>query len=493
MLLTHTGGLEAYAPLYRQARGRAEYLQEINARPLAYPPGTQTVYSDWDMVLLQAVIERIAGMSLDNFADGHLFRPLGMTRHAVPAGHDRAGLPAPHRPHHGGRAARRSAPGHGARRERMGDRRRLRPRRPVLLGARPRRLRAAPARRRHLRQHPHRRAADDRALDVAPGQRTASRALGWDTPAPSSSAGRYFSPRSFGHTGFTGTSLWIDPERGLFVVLLMNRVNSRGEATRHVQLRRDVSDAVQRAVLDAPLVDWEECAAVARRPRVQAATGRPASPWPRPGEPDAGQPLRHVLERREARRERHELLHRRVRRRTGARCPNVRGSRSASVAAQSATSQAAAYTSIGSSRSHRGAEARRAPRRTAPPCASMRIASDSSSFAPLEPPVGAAGEDLVGRVERRVRGRRRVEPQRGQPRAGDVRRSRCPRRRAARRAPTSPVERADSAASPRSRSRFAEVVERDEPVGVVAQRRVEAQRVLQRLVRRRRSRRRAAR
>src|SRR6476661_3378432 len=43
MLLTHSGGLEAYAPLYRTARGMAEYLKEINARPLAYPPGTQTV------------------------------------------------------------------------------------------------------------------------------------------------------------------------------------------------------------------------------------------------------------------------------------------------------------------------------------------------------------------------------------------------------------------------------------------------------------------
>ena len=57
--------------------------------------------------------------------------------------------------------------------------------------------------------------------------------------------------------GYTGTSIWIDPERGLFVVLLTNRVNSRGEATRHVQLRRDVADAVQSAILDAPLIDWE--------------------------------------------------------------------------------------------------------------------------------------------------------------------------------------------------------------------------------------------
>jgi CubicO group peptidase (beta-lactamase class C family) len=67
----------------------------------------------------------------------------------------------------------------------------------------------------------------------------------------------YFSPRSFGHTGFTGTSLWIDPERGVFVVLLMNRVNSHGASTRHVQLRRDLADAVQLAIVDAPLIQWE--------------------------------------------------------------------------------------------------------------------------------------------------------------------------------------------------------------------------------------------
>ncbi len=67
----------------------------------------------------------------------------------------------------------------------------------------------------------------------------------------------YFSPRSFGHTGFTGTSLWIDPQRGVFVVLLMNRVNSHGASTRHAQLRRDLADAVQLAIVDAPLIQWE--------------------------------------------------------------------------------------------------------------------------------------------------------------------------------------------------------------------------------------------
>ncbi len=256
MLLTHTGGFEAGAPLYRQARGRAEYLKQINARPLANPPGTQTVYSDWDMVVLQAVIERIAGMSLDNFADGHLFKPLGMAdtrfvpdttdvayrRRIAPTTSDELrGGPLQGVVHDANAWAIGGVAGHAGL---FSSARDLATFAQLLLDggtyASVRIVSPQSVARWTSRQ----------------GSGT-SRGLGWDTPAPTSSAGRYFSPRSFGHTGFTGTSLWIDPERGLFVVLLMNRVNSRGEGTRHVQLRRDVSDAVQRAVLDAPLVDWE--------------------------------------------------------------------------------------------------------------------------------------------------------------------------------------------------------------------------------------------
>ena len=54
-----------------------------------------------------------------------------------------------------------------------------------------------------------------------------SRALGWDTPSPNSSAGDRLSPRSFGHTGFTGTSMWIDPERKLFVILLTKSADKK--------------------------------------------------------------------------------------------------------------------------------------------------------------------------------------------------------------------------------------------------------------------------
>jgi CubicO group peptidase (beta-lactamase class C family) len=92
---------------------------------------------------------------------------------------------------------------------------------------------------------------------TTPGFVRSSRALGWDTPSRNSSAGRYFGPRSFGHTGYTGTSIWIDPERGLFVILLTNRVNPTSENQKHVALRRAVADAVQSAILDAPLIDWE--------------------------------------------------------------------------------------------------------------------------------------------------------------------------------------------------------------------------------------------
>ena len=92
---------------------------------------------------------------------------------------------------------------------------------------------------------------------TAPQGRISSRALGWDTPSKGSSSGRFFSSRSFGHTGFTGTSIWVDPERSLFVILLTNRVNPTRNSTRVFPLRRDVADAAQSSILDAPLINWE--------------------------------------------------------------------------------------------------------------------------------------------------------------------------------------------------------------------------------------------
>jgi len=77
-----------------------------------------------------------------------------------------------------------------------------------------------------------------------------SRALGWDTPSDQSSAGEYFTRSAFGHTGFTGTSIWIDPELDMFVVLLTNRVNPTRNNDKHIPLRRAVHDLAARAITD---------------------------------------------------------------------------------------------------------------------------------------------------------------------------------------------------------------------------------------------------
>ena len=255
MLLTHRGGLEAFAPLWKEWRGRADYLTQINARPLANPPNTKVIYSDWDFVLMGMIIERITGTTLDAFTGARVFGPLGMSstrfapdttdaalmRHVALTALDTLRGQIHGTVHDPNAWALGGVAGHAGL---FGSARDLAVFVQMLLNG------GTYAGTRIVK--PTTIARWTSVQDVA-----SSRALGWDTPSAVSSAGRFFSPRSFGHTGYTGTSIWVDPERGLFVVLLMNRVNSRGEATRHVQLRRDVADAVQSALRDAPIIDWE--------------------------------------------------------------------------------------------------------------------------------------------------------------------------------------------------------------------------------------------
>jgi CubicO group peptidase (beta-lactamase class C family) len=253
-IFTHSGGFEAFAPLYRTVRGRDEYLRQIDARPLRHAPGAQTIYSDWDLVLAQAVIERAAGDSLDRFVARRVFGPLGMrdtgfrpslalreTRIAATEVDTARGGKIWGEVHDPNAWAMGGVAGHAGL---FGSARDLAIFAQMLLnggeygGARILRPQTI-------------------ARWTAPQGPRASRALGWDTPSGTSSAGRFFGPRSFGHTGYTGTSIWIDPERGLFIVLLTNRVNPTSANQKHVALRRAVADAVQSAITDAPLVDWE--------------------------------------------------------------------------------------------------------------------------------------------------------------------------------------------------------------------------------------------
>ncbi len=253
MLLTHRGGLEAFAPLYRTFRGREQYLQQINARPLKYAPGTQAIYSDWEMMLMQFVIERVTGMTLDRFVAERVFGPLGMTgtmfnpdstitSRVAPTEFDstRGGVVRGF-VHDENAWALGGVSGHAGLFSTAPD---LAVFAQMLLNGGTykgvRILKPSTIARWTARQDPG-----------------SSRAYGWDTPSGQSSAGHYFAARSFGHTGFTGTSLWIDPERNLFVILLTNRVNETRQNSRHVPLRRDLADAVQRSITDAPLIDWE--------------------------------------------------------------------------------------------------------------------------------------------------------------------------------------------------------------------------------------------
>jgi CubicO group peptidase (beta-lactamase class C family) len=253
MLLTHTSGMRGYHALWKEARGREAYLAGIVRHPLAHPPGERAFYADWNMVVLQLVIERIAGEPLDRFLAARVFGPLGMrdTQYNPPAALRARIAPTEIADVRGGQVwgevhdetawvlggVSGNAGLFSSARD-LATFARMMLNGGTLHGVRI--LTPETIARWTARQRPD-----------------ASRALGWDTPSPQSSAGRYFSARSFGHTGFTGTSIWIDPEKGVFVVLLTNRVNPSRDNQKIGPLRRVVADAVQEAIVDAPLTIWE--------------------------------------------------------------------------------------------------------------------------------------------------------------------------------------------------------------------------------------------
>jgi len=253
-LLLHTAGFRPFAPLYRTAHNRQEYLKGILELPLENPPGTKSVYSDFSMITLGLAIERLTGKTLDEFLQERVFRPMGMRdTHWKP---DSAWIAriAPteidtvyrHIHVHGvvhdeNAYAIGGISGHAGL---FSSARDLAKFAQMLLngGYYGGRRYVSPQ---TLKMFTSRYAPDD------------SRALGWDTPSPRSSAGDYFSASSFGHTGFTGTSIWVDPEKDVFVVLLTNRVNPTRDNQKVTPLRRKLADAVQTAITDMPVVKRE--------------------------------------------------------------------------------------------------------------------------------------------------------------------------------------------------------------------------------------------
>ena len=235
-LLDHSSGLPAHAALWEAAGGRAGFERAITGMPLAYEPGSQSIYSDLGFMLLGFVLEDVAGAPLDRqFAiPGEItYRPDAalLPRIAPTEVQERRGL-VHGEVHDENAAALGGVAAHAG-----------------LFGTAASVAGYARLVLRTLRE-PTALGTPDlmRRFSSKTGVPGSSRALGWDTMLPTSSCGTRMSPRAFGHTGFTGTSLWIDPERDLYVVLLTNRVHPRRDNEQLRLLRPHLHDAIVGAV-----------------------------------------------------------------------------------------------------------------------------------------------------------------------------------------------------------------------------------------------------
>jgi len=243
MLLAHSSGLPAYVPLFEAAGNRDELIRDACATPLVAAPGSESIYSDIGFILLGEILERLAGAPLDAFVGKEIFAPLGISRTCFnPPPESKPAIP----PTADDRALRRriiqgevnddnayvmgGVSGHAGLFAPAIDVARFAE--CMLHGGAPI-LRAATI------------ALFTRREESPSGT---SRALGWDTPSSPSSSGKHFSARSFGHLGYTGPSLWIDPDRQLSVALLTNRTWPDCSSQAIKRVRPLVHDAIVEAL-----------------------------------------------------------------------------------------------------------------------------------------------------------------------------------------------------------------------------------------------------
>lgn len=249
ILLAHSSGLPAYEKLFLRAHTRADLLQAAFTTPLTVDPGTRAEYSDLGFILLATALERLAGEALGIFCQREIFGPLAMTHTTFnPPAEVRAKIP----PTADDRGFRHKiiqgevqdenayvlggVAGHAGLFSTAEDL-------AVFANALLQCAAATPARVPLLR--PETIALFTRRESEPAGT---SRALGWDTPSSPSQSGNYFGPGSYGHLGYTGTSLWIDPSRQLSITLLTNRTwpDCANQAIKQVRPR--FHDAVAEAL-----------------------------------------------------------------------------------------------------------------------------------------------------------------------------------------------------------------------------------------------------
>ncbi len=244
-LMVHNSGLAAFHKWWPQVHSREDMLRLVNNEPLEQPPGTKMVYSDIGAMLEMEVLESVTGQRIDQYLASHVFEPLGMrdTRYNPPA----SWLPriAPTEldttyrhtvvrgvVHDENAYSMGGVSGHAGLFSTGPDLAKFAQELLSCFSHTP-------------RPTPHAPVVDCatvRTFTAAQNPSFSSRALGWDTPSEGSSAGTMLSSHAFGHTGFTGTSIWMDPEKDLFIILLTNRVYPTRDNPRILAARRAVAD-----------------------------------------------------------------------------------------------------------------------------------------------------------------------------------------------------------------------------------------------------------
>lgn len=218
-LLEHRSGFPAGRDLQRGARNPRQARRLVLDTPLSYSPGTRQIYSDLGADVLGFVVEAISGEPLDVFARRNVFARLHMTSTMFRPGTKFRARIAP--------TERFSSRGRPLRGE-VHD-----PSAYVLGGVAGHAGLFATASdlaifaRMMLRGGSYHgvRIFSDSTVALFTRRTAGTRALGWETCAGGASCGQHMGERAFGHTGFTGTSIWIDPERDLFVIVLTNRMH----------------------------------------------------------------------------------------------------------------------------------------------------------------------------------------------------------------------------------------------------------------------------
>jgi CubicO group peptidase (beta-lactamase class C family) len=245
MLLAHSSGLPAYAKLFETACSRQEVLDQALRLPLRADPGVRSEYSDIGFILVGAALERLSGQPLEQFCK-EVFAPLGVAIAYCPGAEQKPGIPPTESDisfrhkivqgevHDENAWVMGGVAGHAGC---FGTAEAVAGFAECML------RRGTPLFQPHTVELFTQRQASPAGT---------SRALGWDTPSAPSQSGRYFSPKSYGHLGYTGTSLWIDPERQLSVTLLTNRTwpDRRSQAIKEV--RPAFHDAVVEAIQATP-------------------------------------------------------------------------------------------------------------------------------------------------------------------------------------------------------------------------------------------------